>query len=96
MFFILFIEIATAILIGGMIRWLFELVNLFGALSEFNAITITFIIFFFLIAVILMILNIWKKKVEKKREYGKQFLDLDTSSKSCANCKKCKEPQSNI
>ncbi|MBN2154685.1 MAG: ferrous iron transport protein B [Candidatus Lokiarchaeota archaeon] len=92
MFLVLFIEVVTAIVVGGMIRWLFELLRLLGILSEGTAMLITFGVFFLLIILVLVILNSWKKKAEKKQKAGKQFLELKHCTNSCADCKGGSEP----
>jgi ferrous iron transport protein B len=93
MYFIFFIEIVIALIIGGILHWLFELVSLFGSLSEGIVLAITLGIFFLLTLVSIVFLNIGKKRAEKKRNFGKEFIELEKATHSCADCKGCTDPK---
>ncbi|MHA1110307.1 MAG: ferrous iron transport protein B [Promethearchaeota archaeon] len=97
MFFIFFLEILIALIMGALLRWLFELMTLFNGLQETAVVFLTFGVYFLLALIVIMILNLIKKKVKNKKSKGnegKEFITLKDSTKSCADCKGCNDSKS--
>lgn len=85
------IQITLAVVIGALMRWLFEFATLFNGISENTAIILMFILFFLILTTAILTMNIWKVKLKKKKVIGKEYLDLDSCSKTCQECNKCED-----
>jgi uncharacterized membrane protein len=85
------IQVTLAVAIGALMRWLFEFVSLFNSISGNTAIILMFVLLFIILIIAILIMNIWKNKLKKKNIIGKEYLELESCSKSCKECNKCED-----
>jgi ferrous iron transport protein B len=87
------IQITVAVAIGGLMYWLFRFASIFSGISEQVALILMFLLFFIILIIPIIIMNIRKTKLKKKTTIGKEYLELESCSRSCENCNICEDKE---